>query len=403
MSTDGYTLFCSELVERGKSITLKLRAEGRIPARIMNDFIYDLLKAGECICGTCLPMNSEIWKKVEEQLTKAGDPEFNRAVGDMDKAIGVIEGSVQRTRESILRMIGERDILVVRISQIQEDLADIREVLGSKEDEEVQDLEAQREREDLNRQALLRKEGSLCNEIETASAKLKVLSSDIQAKQQRGEEGKKAQRRLHRLEETVSLLENILKIESEDLRHELGKEVERIFRGISLHDYRLELTDDFTLRLSKSVSVSGGLVQVDVGASDGQRAVMSLIFIASLVALAQRRNEIPTIVKDLHGGDYPLVMDSPFAQMGEEFTAKIAKHVPAMAPQAVVLVTARQYKGDVERELGLSNRVGKRYILNYHAPTKKEDANDSITLGSKKFKIFRKDEIEHTKILEVEL
>ena len=403
LSTDGYTLFCSELIERGKAIALKLRAEGKIPARIMNDFIYDLLKAGECICGTCLPKNSEIWRKVEEQLTKAGDPEFNRAVGDMDKAIGVIEGSVQRTRESILRLIGERDHLVQRISQIQEDLEDIREVLGSKEDEEVHKLEAQREKEDLNRQALLREEGSLCNEIDTASAKLKALSSEIQAKQQRGEEGKKAQRRLNRLEETVSLLEEILKSESEDLRSELGKEIERIFRGISLHDYRLELTDNFTLRLSKLVSGSGGLVQVDVAASDGQRAVMSLIFIASLVALAQRRNEIPTILKDLHGGDYPLVMDSPFAQMGEEFTAKIAKHVPSMAPQVVVLVTARQYKGDVERELGLSNRVGKRYILNYHAPTKKEDANDSITFGNKKFKIFKKDEVEHTKILEVEL
>jgi DNA sulfur modification protein DndD len=403
LAADGYTLFCSDLIQRGKSITHKLRAEGRIPARVMNDFIHDLLKAETCICGTCLPKDSEIWKMVEEQLTKAGDPEFNRAVGDLDKAIGVIEGSINRTRESITRLVGERTDLIERISHIREDLEEIKEALGSKDDEEVHKLEAQREKEELRRHDLLREEGSLAKEIETSEAELKSLSAEIQTKQQKGEEGKKAQRRLQRLEETVALLEEILQIESEDLRNELGKEVERIFRKISLHDYRLDLTDDFTLRLSKSVPGSSGLVQVDVATSTGQRQVMSLVFIASLVALAQRRNEIPTILKDLHGGDYPLVMDSPFGQLGDEFRAAIAKHVPALAPQAIVLVSTSQYKGDVEHELGESSRVGKRYILRYHAPSKRDDARETITLAGKKTVIFKKDETEHTQIQEVEL
>jgi DNA sulfur modification protein DndD len=402
LATDGYTLFCSELVERGKTITHKLRAEGRIPARVMNDFIHDLLKAEECICGTCLPKDSEIWKKVEEQLTKAGDPEFNRAVGDLDKAIGVIEGSISRTRESIMRLVGERTDLKERIGVIVEDLEEIKEALGSKDDEEVHKLEAQREKEELRRHDLLREEGSLVKEIETAEVELKGLSAEIQAKQQKGEEGKKAQRRLQRLEETVSLLEQILQIESEDLRNELGKEVERIFRKISLHDYRLDLTDDFTLRLSKSVPGSGGIVQVDVATSTGQRQVMSLVFIASLVALAQRRNEIPTILKDLHGGDYPLVMDSPFGQLGDEFRAAIAKHVPILAPQTIVLVSTSQYKGDVERELGEGSRIGRRYILRYHAKSKREDAKESITLAGKRHIIFKVDQTEHTQIIEID-
>ena len=402
LATDGYTLFCADLVERGKSITHRLRAEGRIPARVMNEFIHDLLKAEMCICGTCLPKGSEAWKKVEEQLTKAGDPEFNRAVGDLDKAIGVIEGSIGRTRGSLTRLVGDRADLVDRISQIREELEDIKDSLGEKDDEEIHKLEAQRESEDLRRQELLREEGGLVREIEAQEAALKSLSAEIYAKKQLLEEGKKAQRRLQRLDETVALLEEILHIESDDLRTELGKEVERIFRNISLHDYRLELTEEFSLRLSKFVPGSSGLIQVDVATSTGQRQVMSLVFIASLVALAQRRNEIPTILKDLHGGDYPLVMDSPFGQLGDEFRAAIAKHVPALAPQTIVLVSSSQYKGDVERELGESSRVGRRYVLRYHAPSKREDAPDSISLGGKRITIFKKDEAEHTQVLEVE-
>jgi len=398
LATDGYTLFCAELAERGKIITQKLRMEGRIPARVMNEFIHDLLKAEECICGTCLPKGTAIWQKVEEQLTKAGHPEFNRAVGELDKAIGVIEGSINRTRELIVQQISDKTDLGERISTINEDLVEISQAIGRNDNEEIHKLEEQREKEDLRRDELLLQEGGLKSEIEIAENEYKKKNEEIQAMQQKGELGKRAQRRLQRLDEVIDLLEKILCIESEDLCTELGKEVEKTFRKISLHDYRLNLEDNFTLRLSKSVLGSSGPVRVDVATGTGQRQVMSLVFIASLVALAQRRNKIPTILRDLHGGDYPLVMDSPFGQLGDEFRSAIAKHVPNLAPQTIVLVSSSQYKGDVERELGVSNRVGKRYILRYHAPSKREDAKESITLGGKRYTIFKHDSTEHTEI-----
>ena len=103
-------------------------------------------------------------------------------------------------------------------------------------------------------------------------------------------EAQRAQRRLEQLEQVITLLEEILLLESEALRVELGREVERVFRAISLHDYRLQLTEQFTLRLTKLIASDGGQVSVDVATSTGQRQIMSLVFIASLVALAKRRN-----------------------------------------------------------------------------------------------------------------
>ena len=289
------------------------------------------------------------------------------------------------------------------ISKIEERLEDIATALVGKDNPEINKLEAQREKEELRRNDLLREEGSLDKDIESAEADLKKLSVEIQAKEQRKEEGKRAQRRLQRLEEVVSLLQVILDIETDDLGNELGKEVKRVFQMMSLHDYRLDLSKEFKLRLWKAVPGPSGHVQVNVGTSTGQRQLMSLIFIASLVALAARRNEIPTILKDLHGGDYPLVMDSPFGAMGETFREAIAMHVPSLAPQVIVLVSTSQYKGDVERELEKSGRVGRRYYLRYHASTKRDDAKEYMTVGSKKFIIFKKDATEHTQILEMEL
>ena len=402
LANDAYTLFCTDLVSKGKSIAHRLRAEGRIPARVMNDWINDLLKAEVCVCGAHIPTGGEAWKKVEEQLTKAGDPEFNRAVGDLDKAIGVIEGSITQTRTNLGRLVEERSHAANRIAQIHEELTDIKEQLGSKDDQEVHKLEDAREKEELRRNELLVEEGSLITRIENLETELRVIASEIQAKQQKRVEAQRAQRRIERLEQVITLLEQILQLESEDLRIELGREVERVFRAISLHDYRLQLTEQFTLRLTKLIPSDGGQVAVDVATSTGQRQIMSLVFIASLVALAKRRNEIPTILRDLHGGDFPLVMDSPFGQLGKEFRAAVARHIPELAPQLIILVSSTQYAGDVERELGQSDRVGRRYILRYHAPTKRDDANDKVSIAGREFTIFLKDETEHTQLSEVE-
>jgi DNA sulfur modification protein DndD len=403
LANDGYTLFCEDLLVKGKAITHRLRAEGRIPARVMNDFIHDLLKAQVCICGTHMPEGGELWKKVEEQLTKAGDPEFNRAVGELDKAIGVIESSIPRTRENLGRLVADRSAVVNRIAKVRDELEEIKEQLGSKDDEEVHKLESARENKEIERNQLLIDEGSLSTQITNLETALRTLSSQIQSKQQMRVEAQRAQRRLERLSQVISLLEEILRLESEELRIELGREIERIYRSISLHDYKLQLTDQFTLRLTKLTPTDGGQVTVDVATSTGQRQIMSLVFIASLVALAKRRNEIPTILRDLQGGDYPLVMDSPFGAINEEYRANVSRHIPELAPQTIILVSSSQYSGDVERELGASNRVGRRYVLRYHAGTKRPDASDKVFIAGREISIYQQNDLEKTQILEVEL
>jgi DNA sulfur modification protein DndD len=368
----------------------------------MNDFIHDLLKAQVCICGNHMPEGSEAWKKVEEQLTKAGDPEFNRAVGDLDKAVGVIEGTITQARNILERLVEERSTAVNRIAQIHEELTEIREQLNLKDDQEVHELEDAREKAEHRRDELHVEDGSLATKIGSLETELETVAKQISAKKQKATEAQRAQRRLERLNQVISLLEQILQLESKDLVTELGREVERVFRAISLHDYRLQLTDQFTLRLTKLIPSDGGQVQVDVATGTGQRQVMSLVFIASLVALAKRRNEIPTILRDLECGDFPLVMDSPFGQLGEEFRSAVARHIPELAPQLIILVSSTQYAGDVERELGQSDRVGRRYILRYHAPTKRADANNTATISGREITIFQKDEIEHTQLMVVD-
>jgi DNA sulfur modification protein DndD len=98
-----------------------------------------------------------------------------------------------------------------------------------------------------------------------------------------------------------------------------------------------------------------------------------------------------------------MVMDSPFGQLGDEFRAGVAKWIPTLAPQVIVFVSSSQYKGKVEEMLNEGGRVGRRYLLAYHGPTKRSEAAASITLGSKRFTQYYKNDVEFTELKEIEL
>jgi DNA sulfur modification protein DndD len=129
--------------------------------------------------------------------------------------------------------------------------------------------------------------------------------------------------------------------------------------------------------------------------------VTSLVFIASLLALARRRSEIPTILKGLSGNEYPLVTDSPFGQLSI-FRAGVAKWVPNLAPQVVLLVSPKQFDGDVAEALRETGRIGKRYYLTYHGPTMPERAQPQLVIDGQPIQQYFQSTEEFTQIVEVE-
>ena len=70
--------------------------------------------------------------------------------------------------------------------------------------------------------------------------------------------------------------------------------------------------------------------------------------------------------------------------------------------QVIILVSSSQYRGEVERELNQTGRVGKRFLLAYHAPTKRPEANETITIGGKRLKQYFQNDVEFTEIKEIE-
>ena len=167
-------------------------------------------------------------------------------------------------------------------------------------------------------------------------------------------------------------------------------------------DYSAELTDDYKLRVQKKVFSSRGDAKLtDAALSTGERTVISLVFIASLLALSKRRSEIPTILKGLSGSVFPLVIDSPFGSLSI-FREGVAKIIPELAPQILLLVSPEQYNGSVEKVLNQTGRVGKRYYLSYHGPSLPEKSKPELSISGETFtQYYEVKDDEYTQIEEI--
>lgn len=404
IAEDSYTLFTKDLVKRGREIVGRLRSEGKIPAKVMNSFLAELLDQEKCICTRCLAPGSEERAAVEKLMSYAGDQDFNNAVGALDHAMGVLEESARTVEERIRELSTERLELKRQIDEFEEELETIHKELSGKNDDEVRDLEKKRSDLLLEIQSQHAEQGRNEGKVEGLETEIADLETAIRQMEDKDASAALAQRRVSAVEDSAALLQQILDAETEELRPLLNDEIAKHFRKIMDRDFWPELSKDFTLRIRKRVAganTEGGDSEIDAALSTGQRTVTSLVFIASLVALANRRSEIPTIVRGLSGSAYPIAIDSPFGSLSM-FRKDVARYIPELAPQVLLLVSPTQYDGDVHEALEASGRVGRRYYLTFTGPTMPDRATSELEINGQKLQqYFSSDEEEFTRICEL--
>jgi DNA sulfur modification protein DndD len=181
IAEDGYTLFAQGLVARGRNIVTALRSENKIPAPVLDTFLKGLLDSNECICTRCLDVGTSERAAVEKLLSNAPDQEFNNAVGSLDHAIGLIDGVSTKTWEQLQSLNRERLELNTQIRRVEEELEEIHQKLGAKNDNQVQELEEARRNHLLKRDTLQKELGRLGEKEEALKARAAEIKKAVDA------------------------------------------------------------------------------------------------------------------------------------------------------------------------------------------------------------------------------
>ncbi|MGB7415930.1 MAG: AAA family ATPase [Thermosynechococcaceae cyanobacterium] len=395
ISSRGYTVFLPPIAAKFRELVKEREQKGELPADIKQTFVQDLLDREQCICGAELHEGTSHREAVQSWLAKAG-------LADVEAATYRVQAQVDELERQIpdfWQAVDQEQAFILQakqqLGQIDQALEEISEQLRQSSREDVRKLQQRLDTvehriEDctLGKGQNQEREARLVQEIKQLRKQLKERKLN-QGKQ------KLAQKRINAAQEAVDRLKQ-LKVNQDVLfREQLQTEIAQLYAQISFKPYVPRLTEKYELSLIESDKDQENLV----GASTGENQILSLAFIGSIIERVRQWNQAGLIMGP-DSSTFPVVMDSPFGSLDSVYRRQVAKLLPGLADQMVVMVTKTQWRTEVAEEM--QARIGREYVLTYNSP-KSELSLDEIERGGERYPLVRKssNEFEYTEVLEV--
>lgn len=382
LSEDGYLSFSSKIFENAALLVSKARERGELPAKIKPQFVDDLISMGKCICGRDVKPGSVEENVLEEWKKRTGLASLEERINQTNNALIPLNHRRENYFKEIERLQAKKADHLTERRSLKEDLSHL--------DEQIGDPQYGEQAEALNAKykELINKKANMKVDNENLIDKIKKNEEDL-AKIQRGiaklqvMDGKAAliQRQKNSVNNVSDAFEQIYNILKEDVREDLDKQIAEVWKGASVKDYKAKVTDNYKLVLTKNV---GAIEQPVYGTSTGEKLVLALSFVGSLVRKAVTNLEKAAkegSFKIVVGGEYPLVMDSPFGALEDDYRLTVANWIPKLAHQVIVMASKTQWREEVEK--AMRDRIGKEYILELH--TTKENADRGIEILGKSY------------------
>ncbi|BBD67543.1 hypothetical protein NIES4072_51610 [Nostoc commune NIES-4072] len=397
ISARGYTVLLSETTSQFREIINDLKQRGELKSGISREFVNDLLNSQRCICGAELHAGNHSHSHVSTWLNKAGSSAVEETAIRMSAQVDEIDKQAIGFWEEVDREQSRTNQLRQSISQIEGDLDNIQERLRKDANEEISSLQKRLDEIESKIDELNREQGANQQQIAQLTTEIEGLNKQI-AKQKLNEDKQTlAQRRINATQDAIERLTEVRNRQEQQFRLQLEKRVQEIFMDISVTPYIPRISEKYELTLVENTTG----VEAPVAASTGENQILSLSFIASIIDKVREWSEKRKMMMIPDSSTFPIVMDSPFGSLDENSRRHIAKTIPQLANQLIVLVTKTQWRGEVEAEM--TERIGKEYVLTYYS-SKPDCEQDYIKLGDERYPLVKQspNEFEYTEIIAVE-
>ncbi|MDJ0799206.1 MAG: AAA family ATPase [Calothrix sp. MO_167.B12] len=396
ISTRAYTVFLSETIVQYQKIINDLKSRGELNSGVSKEFIHDLLQSRRCICGTQLHLGSHFHDNVSKFLDKAGSSAVEETAIRIGARVDGMDKQVEDFWEEVDREQVKINHLRQTISQIESELDVIQERLRTDTNEEISSLQKRLDNIETKILELTLDKGRNEQQIDNLQSEIADLNQQI-AKQKINESRQAlAQRRITATQDAIERFTEVKFRQEKQFRLQLEKRVQEIFSEIAFVPYIPKISEKYELNL---VEESTG-IEAKVAASTGENQILSLSFIASIIDRVRDWNARNNMLMVPESSTFPIVMDSPFGSLDAQYRRQIAKIIPQLANQLVVLVTKTQWRGEVEEEI--ATKIGKEYLLIYYS-SKPDCEQDYIYLGGESYPLVKQspNEFDYTEICEV--
>lgn len=333
------------------------RKKGELPSDVKEQFIDDLLEKHTCICGRDLIENTEPYQTVLAMRNVAGRTE-------LDDAYHKLTAYMKQQQEQVPNFFDKYHDIQDDLLQLEQQkekaeqrITEIRKELKQSTIDEIKQQETERD-------ALTEDVRHYVKQVARIEVDLDVLEKQIEAKNKKISESQI----LCEKGEVIKLWrEEILKLGqlnqefrtyfTNSTRANLDERIREVFNTMKEKPYRYaRLTDDFVLEITNNLDNEDDRRVLSTG--EGQ--VASLAFIASIVSYAREKQQ-DKLMSDFSGGDFPIVMDSPFGNLSAGHKQNVAREIGSLASQVIVIVSDEQWNEIVEENI--MPRVNDIYMM----------------------------------------
>lgn len=363
------SILSSKLINDSKQIIEENRKIGRLPYRVRDQFIKDLIESGHCMCGNPIKPNSAEEKTLQDALKEAGSDDAEEVFTRLQGLISHFDNDndvYKQKHEALTSRYNER---LLKIENIQDEITEInlklREI--SQDDDKVAKLE--NDINELNKQAINLVEELARHdiELETIEASLKEKKDQFEELEDKREKHTLTSARYDAAQNVANALNSLNEFLTDRIRLDLSQRVNKTFQAIMRKPVEAIIDENYHLKVVKT-DIDGSSQEAREQ-STGEKQVTSLSFIASIIELAKEQiNKKNT--NFFTGGVYPLVMDSPFGALDDDYRFKVAQSVSNLADQVIIFVSNSQWSGNVKQ--ACEDRIGKSYKLVYHTSSIKD-------------------------------
>lgn len=396
IATKGYTILLGEMTQQFRGWLSQRQETGELRRGIQRSFVEQLLKQERCICGAELHPGSPGFENVQKWTEKAAIADIEETairlssqVDDIDAQAQEFCQTTQAQQQSLIELSRE-------LSSLNEGLESVKQQLRSFPDQDIQDLQQQLDHLELRSSELNQELGANQQQRVNLQREITQLGKDVDQQQMNERKQLLAQRRIAAVQEAMERLQQIQANFEQRFRESLEERIQALFRQISFTPYIPILNENYELSL---IERTAGRDQV-VAASTGENQILSLSFIGGIIDGVRSWSQRQVLVAP-NSSTYPVVMDSPFGSLDEMYRRQVAKSIPQLANQLVVLVTKTQWRGEVETEMG--DRIGREYVLRYNSPKPDCDEDAIERFGVRYPLVCRSpNEYEYTEIVPVE-
>jgi len=324
--------------------------------------IDHILARDRCICGLELSENEGARKRI---LTERGllPPEYLGTIVHNFKIsllnyrefsegfVNLTQANYNEWRKSINFLDDKNEDL----KKISEEIKKSGAIdINSIEDEYQRTNEKLKELFDL-REKLIEDKGRVKNEIENLEKKIASLV-------EKTDSNRKLQNYIAYSEALYNWFDASYVKREKEVKNDLNESVNRIFSTMYNGHRIVSINDNYQIRLLINI----GSENEELADTGGLKAIKNFAYISGLVDIA--RKNVKKAKQDNEDDEnivnktepYPLVMDAPFSATDENHISNIAKIIPGIAEQVIIILMKKDW---FWAKSAIEHKIGKSYII----------------------------------------